>query len=44
METESSIQHLQMPSPIPILSQINPVHAPVTRFEEPFEHYASIYG
>jgi hypothetical protein len=28
MEPEGSLPHLQAPPPVPILSQINPVHAP----------------
>ena len=36
MEPEGSLPHLQVPLPIPILSQINPVNAPITLFEDPF--------
>jgi hypothetical protein len=32
MEPEGSLPHLQMPDTSPILSQINPVHAPTCHF------------
>jgi hypothetical protein len=32
------------PSPAPILSQLNPVHAPIPRLEDPFQYYPPIYA
>jgi len=36
MEPEGSLTHSKIPSPIPILSQINPVHSPIPLHEHPF--------
>jgi hypothetical protein len=37
MEPEGSLPHLQEPPPVPILSQLNPVHAPhIPLLEDPF--------
>jgi len=43
MEPEGSIPRLKRPSPVPILSQISPVHAPNTLLEDPFCYYPPIY-
>jgi hypothetical protein len=37
MEIESSLPHSQVPPPIPILSQLGPVHTPTSHFL--FRHY-----
>jgi hypothetical protein len=35
MEPEVLLPHLQQPPPVPILSQLNPVHASHPTFEDP---------
>ena len=44
METEGTLPHSKCPSPIPILSQISPVHAPHSLPEDPFCYYPPIYA
>jgi hypothetical protein len=36
METEGSLPHSQHTLPVPILNQINPVHAPIPMLKDPF--------
>jgi hypothetical protein len=36
MEPGGSLPHLQEPAICPYPKQVNPVHAPIPRFEDPF--------
>ena len=36
MEPEGLLPHYNSPPPVPIVRQVNPVHAPIPRLEDPF--------
>ena len=44
METEVSLPSLQLPATCPILSQINPDHAPIPLPENVSQYYPLIYA